>query len=429
MIRKVISIVLAIAMVEARFTDHSRELVLPHFHEMDCPDGLKANKCIEVVGLGMIAVTQETETVYEGIFTGEGIDDQISVVVILNPEDKSALINFHHPDIPCDEFDVDLETHTVNCVEAGYNTDEDDEELEELKNRGITDANTNGPIIPLGKDNPNGIDVKVLFTFDEAFTKAFGTEGRNQVMALVKNAYKDNALTKRIGTSVNIIPTAKTYSGTFTNADFNEYGRMGNMAKAEGSKYNLYTFITHPGAGGVAIGGQACNPNANERISMNKAYGPNQCSYFEPPNPIDCSKLTNRIALTAETISHELGHSLGMAHDFKSKNPYVYRKYESNTNDCRGLMDYIDDGVGWSACSARDFSRYLTNGGTSKSCLAKGTGGTCKDTSNGAVDEYGDGCALYANFKFWCGNYDTTAFKSKKMCCACGGGSTTAAGK
>ena len=33
-----------------------------------------------------------------------------------------------------------------------------DEELEELKNRGITDANTNGPIIPLGEDNPNGIE-------------------------------------------------------------------------------------------------------------------------------------------------------------------------------------------------------------------------------------------------------------------------------
>ena len=64
---------------------------------------------------------------------------------------------------------------------------------------------------------------------------------------------------------------------------------------------------------------------------------------------------------------------MGMAHDFKSKGPYVYRKYETETNDCRGLMDYIDDGVGWSACSARDFSRYITDGGTAKRpCLLKG---------------------------------------------------------
>ena len=61
--------------------------------------------------------------------------------------------------------------------------------------------------------------VKVLFTFDKGFISAFGSEGKNQVMALVKNAYKDNSLVKRIGTSVNIIPTATTYSGTFTDAD------------------------------------------------------------------------------------------------------------------------------------------------------------------------------------------------------------------
>ena len=59
-----------------------------------------------------------------------------------------------------------------------------------------------------------------------------------------------------------------------------------------------------------------------------------------------------------------------MAHDFSSKNPYVYREFDYR--DCRGLMDYIDDGVGWSKCSARDFSRYLTEGGTKNPCNLKG---------------------------------------------------------
>ena len=61
--------------------------------------------------------------------------------------------------------------------------------------------------------------MKVLFTFDKGFNSAFGVAGGNQVMALVKNAYKDNSLKKGIGTSVNIIPTAKTYSGTFIDVD------------------------------------------------------------------------------------------------------------------------------------------------------------------------------------------------------------------
>ena len=81
---------------------------------------------------------------------------------------------------------------------------------------------------------------------------------------------------------------------------------MGKLANAEGAKYDLYAFIKHPGASGVALGGQVCSSNPKYRISMNKAYGPNQCHYYDPPNPIDCSKPANRIALTAEvSVSYE----------------------------------------------------------------------------------------------------------------------------
>ena len=82
---------------------------------------------------------------------------------------------------------------------------------------------------------------------------------------------------------------------------------MGQKAAEGGANYHLYTFITHPGAGGVALGGQACSTNPKMRISMNKGYGPNQCHYYSPPNPIDCTKPANRIALTAEvSISDEV---------------------------------------------------------------------------------------------------------------------------
>ena len=58
-----------------------------------------------------------------------------------------------------------------------------------------------------------------------------------------------------------------------------------------------------------------------------------------------------------------------MKHDFNEPRDGTYRKYLTETTDCRGLMDYIDDGVGWSKCSARDFSRYLTSGGSTAPCL------------------------------------------------------------
>ena len=46
-----------------------------------------------------------------------------------------------------------------------------------------------------------------------------------------------------------------------------------------------------------------------------------------------------------------------------------YRKYLNEPQDCRGLMDYVDDGTGWSKCSMMDFSRYLTSGGKKKPCI------------------------------------------------------------
>ena len=59
---------------------------------MDCPDDVKAEYCVHVEGIGIIGVTRVSETVSEGALTGEGIDLPISVVVIQNPEETSALV-------------------------------------------------------------------------------------------------------------------------------------------------------------------------------------------------------------------------------------------------------------------------------------------------------------------------------------------------
>jgi len=46
----------------------------------------------------------------------------------------------------------------------------------------------------------------------------------------------------------------------------------------------------------------------------------------------------------------------------------------------------------------------------------------CADTNNGAVDKYGDGCAEYNGYDWWCSHYDIIdVFDSCSMCCACSG--------
>ena len=87
-------------------------------------------------------------------------------------------------------------------------------------------------------------------------------------------------------------------------------------------------------------------------------------------------------------MAHEVGHGLGMHHDFvqeifdkysETSDPKKMYKYRTHkTKPCRGMMDYIDDGVGWSQCSASDFSNHITAKHSVLPCIGNVFGG-CKN--------------------------------------------------
>ena len=90
------------------------------------------------------------------------------------------------------------------------------------------------------------------------------------------------------------------------------YGILQRLAREERTgSYDIFTFVSHPGASGVAKGGTVCNRLNSLKINYNLGYGPDECRKYQEKCDwydwwcwadywdIDCYA-TNRIALTAE---------------------------------------------------------------------------------------------------------------------------------
>ncbi len=63
-------------------------------------------------------------------------------------------------------------------------------------------------------------------------------------------------------------------------------------------------------------------------------------------------------------MAHEIGHLLGMDHDFLKNNPDKIR-FDKNNESCTkidGIMDYTESRKSrWSPCSVEDFKDYYSS--------------------------------------------------------------------
>jgi len=327
-------------------------------------------------------------------------------LLLQDDEVDDALLAVDEPDdadqvddalLPVD--DKDDADEVDDSMLAVDDTDEVDDALapvDALENRRLEDKNLKGNLVKLGKYYPKGIPVSVLFSFDTTFISMFGNKGMDTLIALVKKHYQDKSLKNGIGTTINVTGAKRKFSRTFKytrpgTGDFPENLQKDatKISTTLKKTYDAYLYVmgeSTNGGGGVSIAGTVCNAQVKQRIGM--VMGPQKTDS-------ECSNgCTNsvRMSVMGKTAAHELGHILGMDHDFDNKayraglrsnqRIYNYRNYKGTS--CKGgLMSYAEPRSGWSLCGQRDFSRYLTSGGKKKPCTfgskIKGSGGCSAD--------------------------------------------------
>jgi len=312
-------------------------------------------------------------------------------LLLQDDEVDDALLAVDEPDdadqvddalLPVD--DKDDADEVDDSMLAVDDTDEVDDALapvDALENRRLEDKNLKGNLVKLGKYYPKGIPVSVLFSFDTTFISMFGNKGMDTLIALVKKHYQDKSLKNGIGTTINVTGAKRKFSRTFKytrpgTGDFPENLQKDatKISTTLKKTYDAYLYVmgeSTNGGGGVSIAGTVCNAQVKQRIGM--VMGPQKTDS-------ECSNgCTNsvRMSVMGKTAAHELGHILGMDHDFDNKayraglrsnqRIYNYRNYKGTS--CKGgLMSYAEPRSGWSLCGQRDFSRYLTSGGKKKPC-------------------------------------------------------------
>jgi len=191
--------------------------------------------------------------------------------------------------------------------------------------------------VPAADKPANGYSMTVAMNYDPSFDAQFGDDGYNvmrRVAAHAENLYQHPTLINPIAWVVTgnlLIPDTIE-----ADAEILEYVGKYNV---DGPNSNVYMCFQNNEAGVVGIAWI-------DVVCGTPDYRTAIVEYF------------NNDLNSGEILAHEVGHNLGMLHDFDGSpgNP----RYDSQGRTCTnigGVMDYYGEVFQWSTCSVEDFEQ------------------------------------------------------------------------
>jgi len=182
-------------------------------------------------------------------------------------------------------------------------------------------------------------DNSLLEHFDYSHEKT--KDWLNRVVQLTKPMMSHNSLTIKVTLEIGeITHIDETLEADNDTIDYLAQTKNHNSLTSYFCKDN-----TRDGTGGMAFLGTACKPRWAININEIATYSDHE---------------------TAKTFAHELGHNIGMQHDFDES-------HGGKFGECnhQGLMSYGHTPVQWSSCSDKDFKTWWEKEG--HDCLKKTT--------------------------------------------------------
>jgi len=184
---------------------------------------------------------------------------------------------------------------------------------------------------------PRSVDMDTYIKVDSRLTNKHGGDAGTK-------RFMDRVLTRAkiylVRANVQMKLKVRGYSKTNENyqATSSDIYKLANKRSSRSESY-----FTHSGQGGtvgIAFVGTFCN-RGGYSVNINEQYTDR-----------------NPTVTTARTYAHELGHNVGMSHDFD-------RKHGGRNGRCdgKGLMSYVRAPDAWSTCSNEDFKAWYNRQG------------------------------------------------------------------